>query len=92
MRTFGEVFPHTSLWLTGGYLLLYGGLEPLVIDWEGFQQRFQARPPSEDADPADFLGLFVAARAPIRSGPRPLRSIPMTIHGSNMARHGPMRA
>jgi spermidine synthase/tetratricopeptide (TPR) repeat protein len=81
VRTFAEVFPETSLWLTGGYLLLYGGAEPLTIDWESFQRRFQARPPTAQTDPADLLGMFVAAGervrqwaaiAPLNTDDRPL--------------------
>ncbi len=40
VHTFHTVFPHTSLWLHGGYLLLLGGLEPLSIDFSTFSRRF----------------------------------------------------
>ena len=60
VRTFTDVFPHTSLWLTGGYLLLYGGLEPLHLTWPTFQQRFDTVPPITPTTISDFLSMFVA--------------------------------
>lgn len=60
VRTFTAVLPHTSLWLTGGYLLLYGGLEPLTLAWPAFQQRFAAAPPVDETTSADVLEMFVA--------------------------------
>jgi spermidine synthase len=66
VHTFTAVFPETSLWLVGGYLLLYGGLEPLSIDWDVFQRRFHSRPPTDQADPADFLGMFIASSEAVR--------------------------
>ncbi len=66
IRTFSEIFPHTSLWLTGAYLLLYGGQEPLSIDWPTFQRRFNTALPVADADAADFLGMFIAEGESIR--------------------------
>jgi tetratricopeptide (TPR) repeat protein len=66
VRTFSEVFPQTSLWLTGGYLLLYGGNEPLALAWVPWQQRFAAAVPVEQTDAADFLGMFLSAGEPVR--------------------------
>jgi spermidine synthase len=76
VRTFTTVFPHTSLWLTGGYLLLYGGLEPLMLAWPALQQRLAVALPVEGTTSADVLGMFVstgeaiqhwAARAPLNT-------------------------
>ncbi len=71
VHTFHTIFPHTSLWLHGGYLLILGGLEPLSIDYPTYTRRFY-----EDdhlgglsklgTDPYDMLGGFVTQGAPLQ--------------------------
>lgn len=65
VRTFNSVFPVTSLWLNGGYLLILGGLDPLHISLERFLERYETRDPiggmpGLDSDPYNLLGLFVS--------------------------------
>ena len=76
IRTFNSVFPNTSLWLTGGYLMLYGGLEPLRLQWSAWRQRIAAQAPVDGADSADMLGMFIAAGEGIRrwAAPAPLNT------------------
>ncbi|MGB0911736.1 MAG: hypothetical protein ACPGYT_15360, partial [Nitrospirales bacterium] len=64
VHTFQTVFPHTSLWLHGGYLLLLGGLEPLSIDFSNFSRRFYQDDSlgcikSLVTDPFDVLSTFL---------------------------------
>ena len=64
-RTFQSVFPATSLWLNGGYLLMLGGLDPLHVPLERFLERYETRDPlggmpGIDSDPYNLLGLFVS--------------------------------
>ena len=65
VRTFQSVFPVTSLWLNGGYLLILGGLDPLHVPLERFLERYEIRDPlggmpGLDPDPYNLLGLFVS--------------------------------
>ena len=65
VRTFQSVFPVTSLWLNGGYLLILGGLDPLHVPLERFLERYETRDPlggmpGLDPDPYNLLGLFVS--------------------------------
>ena len=65
VRTFHSVFPVTSLWLNGGYLLILGGLDPLLVDLPRFLERYEVHDPSGgmpelDSDPYNLLGLFVS--------------------------------
>lgn len=65
VRTFQSVFPVTSLWLNGGYLLILGGLDPLHVPLERFLERYEIRDPLGgmpwlDPDPYNLLGLFVS--------------------------------
>ncbi len=65
VRTFQSVFPVTSLWLNGGYLLILGGLDPLHISLERFLERYETLDPlggmpALDSDPYNLLGLFVS--------------------------------
>ncbi len=65
VRTFHSVFPATSLWLNGGYLLILGGLDPLHVSLERFLERYEIRDPlggmpGLDPDPYNLLGLFVS--------------------------------
>ena len=66
IRTFSSVFPETSLWLTGGYLMLYGGFEPLRASWSTWHRRMMAQPPIDGADSADMLSMFIASGESIR--------------------------
>ncbi len=65
VRTFQSVFPVTSLWLNGGYLLILGGLDPLHVPLERFLERYEIRDPLSgmpglDSDPYNLLGLFIS--------------------------------
>ena len=65
VRTFNSVFPATSLWLNGGYLLILGGLDPLHVPLQRFLERYEVRDPlggmpELDSDPYNLLGLFVS--------------------------------
>ena len=65
VRTFQSVFPVTSLWLNGGYLLILGGLDPLHVSLERFLERYETHDPlggmpGLDSDPYNLLGLFVS--------------------------------
>ena len=65
VRTFQSVFPVTSLWLNGGYLLILGGLDPLHVPLERFLERYETRDPlggmtEIDSDPYNLMGLFVS--------------------------------
>lgn len=71
VRTFQSVFPETSLWLNGGYLLILGGTDPLHIHLQRFLERYQVRDalggmPRLDADPYNLLGLFVSHGTAVR--------------------------
>lgn len=66
-RTFMEVFPHTTVWLSPlrHHGLLVGSLERLTIDWEALQGKLE-RPgvreqlaPMGVAEPLDVLAWFV---------------------------------
>lgn len=66
-RTFMEVFPHTTVWLSPlrHHGLLVGSLERLTIDWEALQRKLE-RPgvreqlaPMGVAEPLDVLAWFV---------------------------------
>ena len=70
-RTFLDVFPETSLWLNGGYLMLLGGLDLFVLDVPTFLARYNKTDPlggvaSLVPDPFDFLGQFVTHGALLR--------------------------
>lgn len=71
VRTFQSVFPVTSLWLNGGYLLILGGLDPLHVPLQRFMERYKIRDPLDgmlklDPDPYNLLGLFVSHGPAIR--------------------------
>ncbi|MFQ5852287.1 MAG: fused MFS/spermidine synthase [Candidatus Binatia bacterium] len=65
--TLNRVFPHVSLWLNGGYLLILGGESPIQIDFPSFVKRFGRGEVLKDlglvGDPDlyDLLGTFVSA-------------------------------
>lgn len=64
-RTFQSVFPATSLWLNGGYLLMLGGLDPLHVPLQRFLDRYDSQDPlggmpQIDSDPYNLLGLFIS--------------------------------
>ncbi len=72
VRTFQSVFPETSLWLNGGYLLILGGLDPLHIDLQRFLERYAVHDPlggmrQLDSDPYNLLGLFMSHGSAIRN-------------------------
>ena len=71
VRTFQSVFPATSLWLNGGYLLILGGLDPLHVDLQRFLERYTLNDPlggmpRTDPDPYNLLGLFVSHGSTVR--------------------------
>ncbi len=71
VRTFQSVFPATSLWLNGGYLLILGGLDPLHVDLQRFLERYTLNDPlggmpRTDPDPYNLLGLFVSHGSAVR--------------------------
>ena len=70
-RTFQSVFPATSLWLNGGYLLLLGGLDPLHVPLQRFLDRYDSQDPlggmsQIDSDPYNLLGLFISHNQSVR--------------------------
>ncbi len=70
IHTFQTVFPHTSLWLHGGYLLILGGLEPLTVDFWNYSHRFEESDvlggiASLGTDSYDFLGRFITHGTPL---------------------------
>ena len=69
--TFQSVFPATSLWLNGGYLLMLGGLDPLHVPLERFLDRYEIHDPlggmpQIDSDPYNLLSLFVSHGQAVR--------------------------
>lgn len=75
VRTFQSVFPVTSLWLNGGYLLILGGLDPLHVPLERFLERYEIHDPlggmpGIDSDPYNLLGLFVSHGPALREWTR----------------------
>ena len=71
VHTFQSVFPSTSLWLNGGYLLILGGLDPLHVDLQRFLERYTLNDPlggmpRTDPDPYNLLGLFVSHGSAVR--------------------------
>lgn len=72
VHTFQSVFPATSLWLNGGYLLILGGLDPLHVDLQRFLERYTLNDPlggmpRTDPDPYNLLGLFVSHGSAVRT-------------------------
>jgi spermidine synthase len=72
MRTFLDVFPHTTLWANGS--LMVGATEPLRIDREGFERKLR-RPGTRAALAAAGLGGFDALLARYTAGPEELRRL-----------------
>ena len=75
VRTFHSVFPVTSLWLNGGYLLILGGLDPLHVPLQRFLERYEIHDPlggmpGIDSDPYNLLGLFVSHGQALREWTR----------------------
>ncbi|MYA28727.1 MAG: tetratricopeptide repeat protein [Nitrospira sp. SB0666_bin_27] len=75
VRTFHSVFPVTSLWLNGGYLLILGGLDPLHVPLQRFLERYEVHDPlggmpGIDSDPYNLLGLFVSHGQALREWTR----------------------
>lgn len=71
VHTFQSVFPATSLWLNGGYLLILGGLDPLHVDLQRFLERYELNDPLGgmpriDPDPYNLLSLFVSHGSAVR--------------------------
>jgi spermidine synthase/tetratricopeptide (TPR) repeat protein len=81
LRTFQSVFPHTSLWITGGmeeqgqfvaYSLLVASPKPLSINVAQLQDRLDAEPVRRDLEPyglntaAGFLDTFLCADDTLR--------------------------
>ena len=71
IRTFHEVFPHTTVWLNGSTLLLLGGLDPLQIRLPEFIARHGAADQLGGVsrfaqDPFDFLGRFVSSGSALK--------------------------
>ena len=72
VRTFQSVFPATSLWLNGGYLLILGGRDPLRVDLQRFLERYEGHDPLGgpsrlDSDPYNLLGLLVSHGSAVRN-------------------------
>ena len=72
VRTFQSVFPATSLWLNGGYLLILGGRDPLHVDLQRFLERYEVHDPLGgpsrlDSDPYNLLGLLVSHGSAVRN-------------------------
>jgi spermidine synthase len=72
LRTFLDVFPHTTLWADGQ--LLVGALEPLVIQREPFERKLQR---SETREALEAVGLdsFERLLALYVAGPEDLRRL-----------------
>jgi spermidine synthase len=71
LRTFLEVFPHTTLW-AGGQLLV-GALDPFVIRRDAFEQKLE-RPETREALQAIDLASFERLLAHYVTGPEALRA------------------
>jgi spermidine synthase len=61
VRTFQTVFPHTSLWLDGRFLMLYGSPQPLVLSWPQLKERLKGMKNLKETTPHDFIQFFLAA-------------------------------
>lgn len=71
-RSFGEVFPHVSAWLTGYDMILVGSNEPMIVDAARIQRRMQRQPTRSMLascgvySPADLLACHFAGDAVLR--------------------------
>ena len=71
VRTFHEVFPHTTVWLNENYLLILGGLQPLQIHLPEFISRHDdpdllGGVSSVVSNPFELLGRFVVSGTALR--------------------------
>jgi len=71
MRTFLEVFPHTTLWLDGS--LMVGSLEPLRLNREAFERKL-SDPQTREALAAAGLSSFDDLRRWYTGGPDAMRA------------------
>jgi spermidine synthase len=61
VKTFQQVFPHSSAWLHGRFLLLYGG-EDERIDWPVLKRRLENHPQLLETTAYDFLNFFLVGK------------------------------
>jgi spermidine synthase len=71
MRTFLDVFPHTTLWLDGS--LMVGSLEPLRLNREAFERKL-GDPQTRAAFAAAGLASFEDLRSWYTGGPGAMRA------------------
>jgi len=71
MRTFLDVFPHTTLWLDGS--LMVGSLEPLRLNREAFERKL-SDPQTREACAAAGLSSFDDLRRWYTGGPDAMRA------------------
>ena len=68
LRTFQEVFPESSLWMTRWAFVVIGSPQPLKIDFQTIKRHFDQPQVRRDLetylldDPYDFLTLFVTGK------------------------------
>ena len=73
IRTFSDVFPHTSIWRVGqGYTLLLSTPDTLKIDWQAFQKKLTAPDIRNDLklvgldNPFEMLSYFAMGEDNVR--------------------------
>ncbi len=65
INTFHKVFPNTTLWFTFSHCILFGGQQPLAIDFNLLNERLRQREIAEDLvqsnleDPFAFLSCLI---------------------------------
>jgi len=60
VKTFQRVFPNSTAWLHGRFLLLYGGADR--FDWQKLKSRIASHPRLVETNPFDFLNTFLAGK------------------------------
>lgn len=72
IKTFHEVFPQTSLWISGSDALMIGSLDPVVLDLERLRARFREEKVRAHlaevgiTTPTAFLGHFLLGEKGVR--------------------------
>ena len=72
VKTFQQVFPHTSIWFIKDYTMLVGLPEPLGISYPGLVKKLSAEPVRNDlapyclAEPLDLLDCFLMGELSVR--------------------------